>query len=94
MLLVPLKREVVYHIKVSGIQNGLSHMEQWAIFSKTETDGDLEVQKAKGIRRGEDSMRSLWKKDLGSATFKLNVSQQTNVAVTLVIGELTARHQG
>ena len=30
-------------------------------------------------------MRSLWKKDLGSATFKLNITQQTNVAVTLVI---------
>lgn len=35
-------------------------------------------------------MRCLWKKVLGSATFKLNMSQQTNAVITLGTGELTA----
>lgn len=54
---------------------------------KTERDGVQEVYKAKGTRRGEDSVRSLWRKDLGGTTFRLNLGQQTNMAVTITMGE-------
>ena len=32
-------------------------------------------------------MRSLWGKDLGAATLRLNLSQQTNMAVRTMMGE-------